>query len=250
MKNAGYKEKFVKFLLESRALAFGDFTLKSGRKSPYMVNTGRFNTGPELSRLGCFYAKAIYEKMELGIVPKNIDVVFGASYKGIPLATATVIAFSAAFEEAIGFCFNRKEPKDHGEGGILVGRVPQAGENVLIIDDVLTAGTALRETVSILKAEAPEANIVGCVISVDRMERGTDNLSAVAQAQYEMGFPVFSIVDIQDVLSVLKNVAETGPMPKAERESLEYVTTDQIAAIETYVKEYRPGHAGLGTAEK
>ncbi|MDR1796366.1 MAG: orotate phosphoribosyltransferase [Clostridiales Family XIII bacterium] len=221
----GYKAKFVSFLLRSGALRFGDFTLKSGRKSPYMVNTGQFNTGPLLSRLGCFYAKAIHEKIELGILPKKPDVIYGAAYKGIPLAAAATIAFSAAFDEEIGYCFNRKESKDHGEGGLLVGMKPKPGDGILIIDDVMTAGTALGETVATLKKEAPEARIIGCVIAVDRMERGSGRISAVAQAQYEHGFPVFSIVDIYDVLHTLKAEALAGPA--------------EIAAVEKYLEEYR-----------
>ncbi|MDR1816142.1 MAG: orotate phosphoribosyltransferase [Clostridiales Family XIII bacterium] len=220
-----YKSKFVPFLLDSGALTFGDYTLKSGRQSPYMVNTGAFNTGPKLSRLGCFYAKAIHEKIELGILPQAPDIIYGAAYKGIPLAAAVAIAFSCVSDEEVGYCFNRKEAKDHGEGGRLVGMKPQPGQGILIIDDVMTAGTALRETLDVLRREAPEARILGCVIAVDRRERGTDKLSAVAQAQYEHGFPVFSIVDIDDIVAALK----------ADK----LATPAEVAAIERYLLEYK-----------
>ena len=215
---------FTEFLLDSGALIFGDFTLKSGRRSPYMINTGRFNTGPKLARLGCFYAKAIREKCGLGVLPERIDVIFGAAYKGIPLAAAAAVAFSAAFDVEVGYCFNRKEEKDHGEGSRLVGRVPAPGENVLIIDDVMTAGTALRETVALLRAEAPGAVIVGCVLAVDRAERGRDTLSAVAEAQYEYGFPVFAIADIYDILTALRAGSLASP--------------ENIRAIEAYLASY------------
>jgi len=218
------KRYFTEFLLDSGALIFGDFTLKSGRRSPYMINTGQFNTGPKLARLSCFYAKTIREKRELGILPERVDLIFGAAYKGIPLAAAVAVAFSAAFDEEIGYCFNRKEEKDHGEGSRLVGRAPKPGDNVLIIDDVMTAGTALRETVAILHAEAPGARIVGCVLAVDRAERGREKLSAIAEAQYENGFPVFAIADTYDILDALRAGALSSP--------------EEISAIEAYLENY------------
>ena len=226
-----YKIKFVKFLLEVGALTFGDFTLKSGRKSPYMVNTGKFDTGDRLSKLGCFYARAIREKIELGILPDKIDILFGSAYKGIPLASATSIALSAAFESDVGYCFNRKEAKDHGEGGMLVGRIPKPGDNILIIDDVMTAGTALREVIPILKKEAPEANIIGSTLAVDRMEKGTEDISAVAQAQYEFGFPVFAIIDIEEIIEALDFIQN-------EKKDNYLPTDGQVSAIRTYLTEY------------
>lgn len=220
------KEKFVQFLLGSGALTFGDFTLKSGRKSPYMINTGKLDSGVLLSRLGCYYAHTIFEKMELGVIPRDTSIIFGSAYKGIPLAAAAAIALAAAYDINLGYSFNRKEEKDHGEGGVFVGMKPGPGDKVLIIDDVMTAGTALRDTVDMLGVHAPEAKVVGSVIAVDRKEHGRDaRLTAVAETQYELGIPIFSIIDIDAVVETLK----TGMMAAPE----------QIAAIETYLEANR-----------
>jgi len=221
-----YKTEFIHFLLESGAMTFGDFTLKSGRKSPYMVNIGKACTGASLARLGDFYARAIHEKMELGIIPKDTTLLFGSAYKGIPLVTAASIAMSSAFGLDMGWAFNRKEAKDHGEGGVFVGSAPGAGDRVLIVDDVMTAGTALRETIGLFGKYAPEAKVVGSVIAVDRKERGRDkDFSAVAEAEKEFGIPIFSIVDIDEIIGALKN---------SEHEN-------SVAAIEEYLVEYRAG---------
>jgi len=233
-----YKKQFVHFLLESGALTFGDFTLKSGRKSPYMINTGKFNSGVSLSRLGCFYARAIYEKMELGIIPWEMTMLFGSAYKGIPLAAATAIALGASFDLDFGWAFNRKETKDHGEGGVFVGRKPGAGDLVLVVDDVMTAGTALRDTFDLFGEHAPEAKIIGSVIAVNRKERGRDTrLTAIAEAQYELGIPIFSIIDIDEILSVLKDGDFEREYFKREKAALP--TVEQITAIEDYLTEYR-----------
>ena len=187
-----YKEEFVSFLLESGALTFGDYVLKSGRRSPYMINTGKLDTGALLSRLGCFYARAILEKMELGVIPHDTNILFGSAYKGIPLAAATAIAIDAAYDMSIGYAFNRKEAKDHGEGGVFIGRKPGPGDRILIIDDVMTAGTALRDTIDLLSIHAPEAKVVGSVIAVDRKEHGRDaRLSAVAETNMSSGYRSF-----------------------------------------------------------
>ena len=247
------RKRFVRFLLESGALTFGDFTLKSGRQSPYMINTGKFDSGAALSRLGCFYAHGIYEQMELGFIPDDINVLFGSPYKGIPIATATAIAMAAGYDRDIGCCFNRKEAKDHGEGGVFVGKKPGAGDRILILDDVMTAGTALRETVTLLANNAPAATIVGAIVAVDRKERGRDaRLTAVAELQYELGMPIFSIMDIYEILEMLKSgeyateggcgqethtfcdMECTGPM------DADPPTPEQIAAIEKYLEENRP----------
>jgi len=236
-----YKKQFVHFLLESGALTFGDFTLKSGRKSPYMINTGKFETGNTLSRLGCFYARAIYDKMELGVIPWETTMLYGAAYKGIPLATTTAIALDAAFDIDMGWAFNRKEEKDHGEGGFFVGRKPGAGDQVLIIDDVMTAGTALRHSFELFAGHAHEAKIIGTVIAVNRKERGRDErLTAVAEAQFELGVPIFSIIDIDEILAVLRD--EEFEREYESQEKAPPPTEEQIAAIEDYLNEYRVGN--------
>jgi len=203
-----------------------------------MINTGKFDSGASLSRLGSFYARAIYEKMELGIIPWETTMLYGAAYKGIPLAASAAIALNAVFDIDLGWVFNRKEAKDHGEGGVFVGMKPGAGDLVLVIDDVITAGTALRETFDLFAAQAPEAKIVGTVIAVNRKERGNDDrLTAVAEAQFELGAPIISIICIDEILAVLKdeelerkyNSLEKVPLP----------TKEQIAAIEDYLAEYR-----------
>ena len=217
-----HKERFVRFLLESGALIFGDFTLKSGRKSPYMINTGKLDSGILLSRLGCYYAHTVYEKIELGVIPQDTSIIFGSAYKGIPLAAVVSIALAAAYDLDLGYAFNRKEEKDHGEGGVFVGRKPGQGDRILIIDDVMTAGTALRDTVDLLSVHAPEAKVVGSVIAVDRKEHGRDErLSAAAETQYELGIPIFSIIDIDELVDVLKTASLAEP--------------GQIAAIEAYL---------------
>ena len=232
------KTKFVSFLLETEALTFGDFTLKSGRKSPYMINAGKFDSGVSLSRMGCYYARVIYEKMELGVIPWDTNILFGSAYKGIPLAAATSIALAAAFDFDLGWAFNRKEAKDHGEGGIFVGRKLSAGDRILIVDDVMTAGTALRDTVDLLSESAPGAKVVGSVIAVDRKERGRDErLSAVAEMQFELGIPIFPIIDIDDILAVLKGGELEREYGRNKKAALP--TTEQIAAIESYLAEYR-----------
>ena len=221
-----HKERFVRFLLESGALTFGDFTLKSGRRSPYMINTGRLDSGALLSRLGCYYAYTIYEKIELGVIPRDTNIIFGSAYKGIPLAAAASVALAAAYDLDLSYAFNRKEEKDHGEGGVFVGRKPGPGDRILIIDDVMTAGTALRDTVGLLAAHAPGASVIGSVIAVDRKEHGRDTrLSAVAEAQYELGIPIFSIIDIDGIVEALGSAGAAEP--------------GQIDAIEAYLSANR-----------
>ena len=233
-----YKTEFIRFLLESGAMTFGVYTLKSGRKSPYMINIGKVGSGVSLSRMGDFYARAIYEKMETGIIPEDTNLLFGSAYKGIPLVTATSIAMSAAFELDLGWAFNRKEAKDHGEGGVFVGTMPGAGDRVLVVDDVMTAGTALRETIDLFKKYAPDAEVIGSVIAVDRKERGRDKtVSAVAEAEKEFGIPVFSIIDIDEIIEALKSGELVLECKSSFKAALP--TADQIAAIEEYLAEYR-----------
>lgn len=192
-----YKQQFIEFMVACDVLTFGDFVTKSGRKTPYFVNTGRYRRGGQMAKLAQFYAAAI--TAEFGT---DYDVLFGPAYKGIPLAVATSMVLASEHDHDAGFCFDRKEVKDHGEGGSLVGHALQAGDRVLMIEDVTTAGTSIRETVPKLRAAA-EIDLVGLVISVDRQERGKTERSALAELRDEFGFRTTSIVSIDEVREYL-----------------------------------------------
>ena len=187
-----YKAEFIDFMIEAEVLTFGDFTTKSGRKTPYFVQTGKYRTGAQIRRLGEFYADAIEANFA------DFDVLFGPAYKGIPLAVETAAALSARGRD-VGFMFNRKEAKDHGEGGVLVGHVPRSGDRVLIIEDVTTAGTSIRETVPVLRAAA-DVEVVGLIVSVDRMERGTGDKAALVQAGEEFNMATHAIVSVEEII--------------------------------------------------
>jgi orotate phosphoribosyltransferase len=189
---------FLEVLLESQALRFGDFTLKSGRRSPYFINTGCFNTGATMDRLADCYVSRMQEIVEDGT---EFDVVFGPAYKGIPLAVAIASSWNRLTGSDVGWCFNRKEAKDHGDKGRLVG-APIEGKRVLLVDDVLTAGTSMREALALI-ANVPDARPVGALISVDREERGQGDLAATMELQQEHGLPVHSIVGIGDAVAYL-----------------------------------------------
>ncbi|KPW54137.1 Orotate phosphoribosyltransferase [Pseudomonas syringae pv. tomato] len=188
-----YQRDFIRFAIDRGVLRFGEFTLKSGRTSPYFFNAGLFNTGSALAQLGRFYAAAVVES---GI---RFDVLFGPAYKGIPLASATAVALAEHHDRDLPWCFNRKEAKAHGEGGSLVGS-PLAG-NVLIIDDVITAGTAIREVMQIIKDQ--DATAAGVLIALNRQERGNGELSAIQEVERDFGIPVVSIVSLNQVLEFL-----------------------------------------------
>ena len=189
-----YQKDFVDFTLETGALKFGEFTLKSGRISPYFFNAGLFNTGSHLSQLGKFYAQAI-EASNL-----KFDVLFGPAYKGIPLAAATAIALNDNFNRNVPYSFNRKEAKDHGEGGSIVGH-PLEGD-ILIIDDVITAGTAIREAQDIINANG--ANTKGVIVALDRQEKGKGELSAIQEVEQIFGIRVLSIINLSHIIDYLK----------------------------------------------
>lgn len=193
-----YKESFIKFMVDSGVLTFGDFTLKSGRKAPYFVNTGNYNTGAQLAKLGEYYAQCIKENNV------DADTLFGPAYKGIPLAVACSIALSNKYGIDVNYAFDRKEAKDHGEGGVIVGKKMQDGEKIAIIEDVITAGTAIRSVLPLLKAQA-DVDITALIISVDRMEKGKGELSAVQEVKKDFGINVFSIVTIEDIIEAIKN---------------------------------------------
>ena len=186
----------------SGTLKFGDFTLKSGRQCPYFMNFGSFNTGKLLSELAGFYADLIKES---GV---EFDVIFGPAYKGIPLAAVIAAEYSRKFGEDKGFAYNRKEAKDHGEGGLLVGAKIGSETKVLIVDDVMTAGTALRESLEVLK-KSGNPIVVGVVIAVDRMEKGTGSVSAVQEVEKDSGVKVYSVITVKDVMEKAQIDAET-----------------------------------------
>jgi orotate phosphoribosyltransferase len=188
-----YQREFIRFAIERGVLRFGEFTLKSGRTSPYFFNAGLFNSGLALAQLGRFYAEAVQAS---GI---DFDVLFGPAYKGIPLASATAIALAEQHGRDLPWCFNRKEAKDHGEGGTLVG-APLVGK-ALIVDDVITAGTAIREVMQIIQAQGAQA--AGVLIALNREERGQGELSAIQEVERDFGIPVVSIVSLSQVLDYL-----------------------------------------------
>jgi len=190
-----YQQDFVDFILQTGALKFGEFTLKSGRVSPYFFNAGLFNQGSHLSQLGKFYGHAIKAS---GI---KFDVLFGPAYKGIPLAAATAIALNDSYNRPVPYCFNRKEVKDHGEGGNIVGHNLEG--DILIIDDVITAGTAIGEAQDIIAAHG--ANAKGVIVALDRQERGKGKLSAIQEVEQNFGITVFSIINLSHIVDYLKD---------------------------------------------
>ena len=213
-----YKQKFIAFLAECGVLKFGTFRLKSGRIAPYFLNAGEYKKGAQIKRLGEFYADCIHEnKIEA-------ETLFGPAYKGVPLALSAAVALYEKYGQDVNFCFDRKEVKDHGEGGMFVGKQPQDGEKVVIIEDVMTSGKALKEVLPKLRGAA-NVNITGMVITVDRMEKalGSDK-SAVQQAWEEEGVKVFSIVNIQDIVAALEEGAIAGK--------------EHVPAIRDYLAQY------------
>lgn len=193
----GYKREFIKFLEDAGVLKFGDFTAKSGRKIPYFINAGDIKTGEQIQKLGEFYAKSYFEK-----VGNKKSVLYGPAYKGIPIAVSVAVALAKDGLD-VPFFFNRKEEKDHGEGGVFVGYKPQAGEDVVIVEDVITAGTAIRESMAIL-SKLDGVNVKATFVMVDRKEKGQGEKSAMAEVTDEFGFPVYSVVDVYDIIEYLE----------------------------------------------
>ena len=211
-----YKKTFIEFMVRSGVLTFGDFTTKSGRRTPFFINTGNYNTGSQMRQLGEFYARALRDHLGDGY-----DCLFGPAYKGIPLVTATSVALAAHNRETT-FCFNRKEIKDHGEGGSLVGHKPKAGDRIVIVEDVTTAGTSIRESVPLLKSIAP-VEITALVVSVDRMEKGTGNRSALAELEEEFGLKAIPIVTLDEIITHLqgREIDGTVVLTNAIRQRIE-----------------------------
>jgi orotate phosphoribosyltransferase len=201
-----YKREFIEFMVRCEVLRFGDFTTKSGRKTPYFLNTGRYRTGAQLARLARFYAQAL--RTELA---SDFDVLFGPAYKGIPLAVSTAMVLHEDFGHEVGFCFNRKEAKDHGEGGSLVGHPLAKDDRVVIIEDVTTAGTSIRETVPLLRAAA-EIRLTALIVAVDRMERGTGHRSALDEIRETFGVRTVAIVTVDEIIEHLRRAPVDGKL--------------------------------------
>ncbi len=208
-----YQREFIEFALEKEVLKFGEFTLKSGRKSPYFFNAGLFNTGRDLARLGRFYAAALADS---GI---EFDVLFGPAYKGIPIATTTAVALADHHDIDTPYCFNRKEAKDHGEGGNLVGSALEG--RIMLVDDVITAGTAIRESMEIIKTNG--ADLAGVLVAIDRQEKGKGELSAIQEVERDFGCAVISIVSLGDLITYLEEKGNA---------------TEHLEAVKAYRAEY------------
>ncbi|MBR6382137.1 MAG: orotate phosphoribosyltransferase [Lachnospiraceae bacterium] len=219
-----YKQEFIEFMIECEVLKFGDFTLKSGRKSPFFMNAGAYVTGSALGRLGEYYAKAIHDRYG-----DDFDVLFGPAYKGIPLSVACTIAYSRLYGKEIRYCSNRKEVKDHGDVGILLGSSLKDGDRVVIIEDVTTSGKSIEETFPILKAQA-DVDIVGLMVSLNRMEKGQKGqVSALEEIRETYGFPTGAIVTMQEVIEHLYNRPCHGRV---------WIDDEIKARIDAYYKEY------------
>jgi orotate phosphoribosyltransferase len=208
-----YQREFIEFALNKQVLRFGEFTLKSGRTSPYFFNAGLFNTGGDLARLGRFYASAL---MDANI---DFDLLFGPAYKGIPIATTTAVALADHHNKDLPYCFNRKEAKTHGEGGSLVGS-PLEGK-IMLVDDVITAGTAIRESMEIIQAHGAELS--GVLIALDRQEKGKGELSAIQEVERDFGTQVISIVTLTDLITYLEEQPDMA---------------DSLATIKQYQEDY------------
>jgi len=218
-----YKKEFIEFMVDCGVLRFGDFTTKSGRKTPFFVNTGFYRTGAQLRKLGEYYAKAIKDRYSL-----EFDVLFGPAYKGIPLCVAATMAISEYYQKDIKYCSNRKEIKDHGDTGILLGSPLNDGDRVIIIEDVTTAGTSIGETMPILKAQG-NIKVLGLVVSVDRMERGKGSKSALAEIEEIYGIETAAIVTIKEIVEHLYNKPYKGKI----------VIDDTLnIAIDAYYQQY------------
>ena len=218
-----YQAQFIDFLIASNALSFGEFKLKSGRTAPYFINTGSFDDGQKIHALGKIYAAHIKANNL-----HHATIIFGPAYKGIPLCVTTVIGLQSEFGISTGFTFDRKEVKDHGDGGLLVGKKIKDGDNIVIVEDVVTAGTTLQKIIPLVTSLA-KVNIIGVVVSVDRMERGNGTLTAVKEVEATLGVKVFPIVTIDHIVNYLSSKNSSGFV----------LNKSQIELISSYAKEYR-----------
>ena len=218
-----YKKEFIEFMVDCQVLKFGEFVLKSGRKSPFFMNAGAYVTGAQLTKLGEYYAKAIHQHYG-----DDFDVLFGPAYKGIPLSVATTMAYSKLYGKEIRYCSNRKELKDHGDAGILLGSKLKDGDKVVIIEDVTTSGKSMEETVPIIRAQA-DIQIKGLMVSLNRMERGKGEKSALDEIKELYGFDANAIVTMADVVEYLYNRPYKGNI---------YINDEIKAAIDNYYAQY------------
>lgn len=218
-----YKQEFIEFMVDSQVLKFGEFTLKSGRKSPFFMNAGGYVTGTQLRKLGQYYAKAIHDSYGL-----DFDVLFGPAYKGIPLSVAATMAISELYGKEIRYCSNRKEVKDHGDTGILLGSKLKDGDRVVIIEDVTTSGKSIEETYPIIKAQA-DVEIKGLMVSLNRMEKGQSDKSALAEIKEKYGFPANAIVNMGEVVEYLYNKPYKGQI---------YINDEIKKSIDEYYEKY------------
>lgn len=217
-----YREEFITLMVRSGVLLFGDFITKSGRNTPYFINTGNYRTGAQMAALGSYYAARIQES------GAAFDALFGPAYKGIPLAVSAAVSLYQETGRDVPYCFNRKERKDHGEGGGLVGYQPKAGDRLAIVEDVVTAGTAVRESIALFRSIAP-ITFSALYVSVDRMERGSGSRSALEELQEEYGIPVYPIVTVREIIEFLHNRPIDGTV---------YLDDAMREKMERYLREY------------
>lgn len=218
-----YQEEFITFMVRAGVLTFGDFTTKSGRRTPYFINTGNYKTGAQAAKLGDYYAACIQQNL-----PDGVDCLFGPAYKGIPLAVSAAAALYRNYGRDLPYCFNRKEAKDHGEGGVMVGCRPQDGDRVVIVEDVVTAGTAVRESIELFQHVA-DVKMRALIVSVDRMERGTRACSTLDELREDYGIAVYPIVTVREIIAFLHNRELDGRV---------YIADEMKGRMEAYLEQY------------
>ena len=218
-----YQEEFITFMVRAGVLTFGDFTTKSGRRTPYFINTGNYKTGAQAAKLGDYSAACIQQNL-----PDGVDCLFGPAYKGIPLAVSAAASLYRNYGRDLPYCFNRKEAKDHGEGGVMVGCKPQDGDRVVIVEDVVTAGTAVRESIELFQHVA-DVKMRALIVSVDRMERGTRACSTLDELREDYGIAVYPIVTVREIIAFLHNRELDGRV---------YIDDEMKGRMEAYLEQY------------
>ena len=218
-----YQEEFITFMVRAGVLTFGDFTTKSGRRTPYFISTGNYKTGAQAAKLGDYYAACIQQNL-----PDGVDCLFAPAYKGIPLAVSAAASLYRNYGRDLPYCFNRKEAKDHGEGGVMVGCKPQDGDRVVIVEDVVTAGTAVRESIELFQHVA-DVKMRALIVSVDRMERGTRACSTLDELREDYGIAVYPIVTVREIIAFLHNRELDGRV---------YIDDEMKGRMEAYLEQY------------